>query len=208
MTSSSQTNPIFLSCPPTPAVQLCNNGVHHLCHLLYARLPLTLNNEIHFSSIHQWTSWRRWTTPHANAQSSCFGLFLQIQTWVAAGLSAEAAPSLRWLLTGAEALPVQMMRTLQERLPRISLFFGYGPTEASEHVTCKAFKDLGSNPVEVPILVGQPIPHTHIYIVDSQWQLMPVGVPGELLTSGVGLARGYLNRPDLTEQAFCAQQLG
>ena len=110
-------------------------------------------------------------------------------------------------MTGAEALPVQMMRTLQERLPEISLFFGYGPTEASEHVTCKAFKHLGSKPVEVPILVGPPIPHTHTYIVDAQRQLVPVGVPGELLTSGVGLARGYLNRPDLTEQAFVPNTL-
>ncbi|KAK9840004.1 hypothetical protein WJX74_001846 [Apatococcus lobatus] len=135
------------------------------------------------------------------------GVPSQIQTWVAAGLSASTAPSLRWLLTGAEALPIQMMRTVQERLPEISLFFGYGPTEASEHVTCKAFKDLGSKPVEVPILVGPPIPHTHIYIVDAQRQLVPVGVPGELLTSGVGLARGYLNRPDLSEQAFVPNTL-
>ena len=110
-------------------------------------------------------------------------------------------------MTGAEALPVQMMRTLQERLPKISLFFGYGPTEASEHVTCKAFEDLGSQTLEVPILVGPPIPHTHIYIVDAQRQLVPVGVPGELLTSGIGLATGYLNRPDLTEQAFVPNTL-
>ncbi len=122
-------------------------------------------------------------------------------------MSASTCPSLKWLLTGAEALPVQMMHTLQERLPSISLFFGYGPTEASEHVTCKAFKDLGSNPVEVPILVGQPILHTHVYIVDGLQQLVPVGVPGELLTSGVGLAEGYRNRPDLTQEAFVANSL-
>ncbi|KAK9839969.1 hypothetical protein WJX74_001268 [Apatococcus lobatus] len=135
------------------------------------------------------------------------GVPSQIQTWVAAGLSATTAPKLRWLMTGAEALPVQMMHALQERLPNISLFFGYGPTEASEHVTCKAFKHLGSNPVELPILVGPPIPQTHIYIVDAQRQLVPVGVPGELLTSGVGLARGYVNRPDLAQEAFIPNTL-
>ena len=99
------------------------------------------------------------------------------------------------------------MRALQDRLPKISLFFGYGPTEASEHVTCKAFKDLGESAVEVPILVGPPISHTHIYIVDAQRQLVPVGVPGELLTSGIGLARGYLNRPDLADEAFVPNTL-
>ena len=93
---------------------------------------------------------------------------MQIQTWVAAGLGKEAAPSLRWLLTGAEALPVQMMQILQKKLPNISLFFGYGPTEASEHVSCKAFKEIGSRPLDIPILVGEPIPHTHVYIVDGE----------------------------------------
>ena len=100
-----------------------------------------------------------------------------------------------------------MMRTLQQRLPHSSLFFGYGPTEASEHVTCKAFKELGSGPLEVPILVGKPIPHTHIYIVDGQRQPVPIGVHGELLTSGIGLARGYLNRPDLAKEAFVPNTL-
>ena len=127
---------------------------------------------------------------------------LQVQSWVAAGLSAKTVPSLRWLLTGAEALPVKTLETLRERLPKVNMYFGYGPTEASEHISCSIFKNLASRPLEVPILVGKPIPNNHIYILDGNKQPVPVGVPGELFTSGCGLAQGYLNRPDLTAAAF------
>ena len=111
-------------------------------------------------------------------------------------------PSLRWLLTGAEALPVSTLETLRERLPDINMYFGYGPTEASEHISCAIFRSLSSRPLQVPILVGKPIPNIHIYILDAHKQPVPVGDPGELFTSGCGLAQGYLNRSDLTSQAF------
>ena len=94
------------------------------------------------------------------------------------------------------------LRALREHLPGSSIFFGYGPTESSEHVSCKVFSNLSSNPVEVPILVGKPIPNNDIYILDPLKQLVPVGVLGELFTSGCGLAGGYLNRQDLTDKAY------
>ena len=77
---------------------------------------------------------------------------------------------------------------------------GYGPTENTgattfyelqPHVTCKH---------SIPI--GQPVSNTSVYVCDRNNQLLPLGVVGELLTSGEGVAKGYLNNPVLTKERF------
>jgi amino acid adenylation domain-containing protein len=53
-----------------------------------------------------------------------------------------------------------------------------------------------------PVLISRPIANARFYIVDRFFQLLPVGVPGELCIGGDGVARGYLNRPDITAEKF------
>ena len=123
-----------------------------------------------------------------------------LQTWLTAGLSDKAVPSLTWLLTGAEAMSVELLQRLREALPRTPIYFGYGPTEASEKVSLQIFnpKQL----VESTVLVGKAIPNVEIYILDSHLRPVPLGVAGELFCSGVNLARGYHGRADLTAEVF------
>lgn len=97
-------------------------------------------------------------------------------------------------LCGGEALPPELAK---EILPRCGeLWNMYGPTETTIWSTCSRVTDAGR------IHIGKPIDNTEVYVVDSQFQLLPAGIAGELLIGGDGLARGYHNRADLTAERF------
>ena len=106
----------------------------------------------------------------------------------------QGNPDLK-ILCGGEALPQDLA---QQLLPRAtSLWNLYGPTETTIWSTlCKI------EPGDEVISIGRPIANTQVYLLDSQLQPVPVGVPGELYIGGDGLARGYLNRPELTAERF------
>ena len=106
----------------------------------------------------------------------------------------QGKPDLK-ILCGGEALPLELA---QQLLPQAaSLWNLYGPTETTIWSTvCKI------EPGDEVVTIGRPIANTQIYLLDSQLQPVPVGVPGELYIGGDGLARGYLNRPELTVERF------
>nr|VFK35987.1 MAG: amino acid adenylation domain-containing protein [Candidatus Kentron sp. MB]VFK77581.1 MAG: amino acid adenylation domain-containing protein [Candidatus Kentron sp. MB] len=110
-----------------------------------------------------------------------------------------APESLRQLVTGGEALS-SATAALSHRLG-IPLVNTYGPTEAT--ITTTNFHLSGDGETDTSIApIGCPIPNTRTYILDTNRQPVPIGVPGELYIGGAGVARGYLNRPELTAEQF------
>ena len=72
---------------------------------------------------------------------------------------------------------------------------GWVPSSPGYDVTAE-FKGGASVPI------GRPIANTSCYVLDTNLQLQPIGLPGELMVSGVQVCRGYLKRPDLTAEKF------
>jgi amino acid adenylation domain-containing protein len=95
---------------------------------------------------------------------------------------------------GGEAVPpdlVDHLRTVTGEVWNL-----YGPTETTIWSTAA---DLTGS---LGVTIGRPIANTRIFVVDSQENLTPLGVAGELRIGGLGLARGYYGRPDLTAERF------
>jgi amino acid adenylation domain-containing protein len=75
----------------------------------------------------------------------------------------------------------------------------FGPTECTMTTT---FHDCTADPAGGPDLIGRPIDHARVYVLDERLAPVPPGSPGELYVAGPGLAIGYLGRPGLTAAAF------
>ncbi|MCP5046485.1 MAG: amino acid adenylation domain-containing protein [bacterium] len=77
----------------------------------------------------------------------------------------------------------------------------YGPTETTICATSWSTHGNGSSRYRsVPI--GKPLVNTAVYIVNTDHELQPIGVPGELYIGGSGVSGGYMNRPQLTSEKF------
>ncbi len=112
---------------------------------------------------------------------------------------AEAGGLTRAFIIGGENLTADQIAFWQKYAPDTLLFNEYGPTETV--VGCVVYEAHQWNGRgSVPI--GQSIPNSPVYALDEALRPVPVGVPGELYISGVGLARAYHNRPDLTAERF------
>ena len=106
----------------------------------------------------------------------------------------EQLPSLQTIIVAGEACPAELV---QRWGVGRRFFNAYGPTETTVWATVSECQPDGRQPT-----IGRPIINAQTYLLNTNLQPVPVGVPGELHIAGVGLARGYLNCPDLTAARF------
>lgn len=123
---------------------------------------------------------------------SMLSIFLQF-----AGQS--ALPHLRHIVCSGEELLPGMVKQSRRQWPQVRIHNFYGPTEAAIDVTALDVTDID---VSGGVTIGKPVANTRIYIVDEALNLQPVGIPGELLISGIQVAKGYLNLDELTKERF------
>jgi long-chain acyl-CoA synthetase len=104
--------------------------------------------------------------------------------------------SLRFVSSGAAALPVKIMETFQG-LSGVPITEGYGLSEASPVLTTNA-----AGPVVKPGTVGPAIPGVEIKIVDDNGYDLPHGQLGELVARGDNIMMGYWRQPEATAETL------
>lgn len=108
--------------------------------------------------------------------------------------------SLRVCISGGAPMPAEL-REKFIAATGASLVEGYGLTESSGVVA--------TNPYDGPVkpgTIGQPIPATHIRLLDRDdpTKDAPAGEPGELAVKGPQIMLGYWNRADADADSFTA----
>ncbi|MBA4751139.1 MAG: AMP-binding protein [Sphingopyxis sp.] len=106
--------------------------------------------------------------------------------------------SLRICISGGAPMPAEL-REKFTAATGASLVEGYGLTESSGVVA--------TNPYDGPVrpgTIGQPIPATHIRLLDKEdpSKDAPDGEPGELAVKGPQIMQGYWNRPEADKDSF------
>src|SRR5438094_931159 len=106
---------------------------------------------------------------------------------------------LRYVVATGEALKRELVERWFALQPRIKLVNAYGLTETSDDTNHEIME---RPPVGARVPLGRPINNVVISLVDEDLSPVPLGVPGEIVFSGVCVGRGYINDPERTRQAF------
>jgi acyl-CoA synthetase (AMP-forming)/AMP-acid ligase II len=109
--------------------------------------------------------------------------------------------SLRLAVTGAAAVPVELVERMKSELGFETVVTGYGLTEASGIATMCRHDD---DPVTISTTSGRAIPGVEVRIVDDGGREVPRLQPGEVVVRGYNVMREYFEDPEQTAEAIDA----
>ncbi|HXQ59774.1 MAG TPA: FadD3 family acyl-CoA ligase [Acidimicrobiales bacterium] len=110
--------------------------------------------------------------------------------------------SLRLAVTGAAAVPVELILRMRSELTFSTVLTAYGLTEATGVVTMCRRDDP---PEVISHSSGRAIPETEVRIVDDAGAALAVGEPGEIVVRGYTVVAGYFEDPGATAEAIDAE---
>ncbi|HEX7243002.1 MAG TPA: amino acid adenylation domain-containing protein, partial [Longimicrobiaceae bacterium] len=111
----------------------------------------------------------------------------------------ETLAGVSQVMVGGEAVSVPHARRALQLYPEMRLVNGYGPSECTVFAACWPVP-AGFDAPALPI--GRPVGDRRVYLLDRDFEPVPVGVAGELCVGGPAVARGYAGRPALTAGRF------
>ena len=107
--------------------------------------------------------------------------------------------SLRLAVTGAAAVPVEMIKRMRDELNFEVILTAYGLTESTGTVTmCRAEDD----PVTISTTSGRAITDVEVRIVDENNTEVSRGQSGEIVCRGYNVMPGYFADPEATAQTI------
>ncbi|MBW4477612.1 MAG: amino acid adenylation domain-containing protein [Tolypothrix brevis GSE-NOS-MK-07-07A] len=110
-------------------------------------------------------------------------------------------PNLKWMMVVGEPVSVNWVNKWLEIYPEIKIVNAYGPTEAADDITQFIVdQPLLENQRTIPI--GKPLANLNLYILDEEMKLLPIGAPGEICVSGIGVGAGYWKNEEKTKFSF------
>ncbi|MEH2206134.1 MAG: amino acid adenylation domain-containing protein [Nostoc sp.] len=110
-------------------------------------------------------------------------------------------PDLKWMMVVGESVSVSWVNKWLEIYPEIKIVNAYGPTEAADDITQFIVnKPLPEN--QRTVSIGKPLANLNLYILDGEMQLLPIGAPGEICVSGIGVGDGYWKNQEKTNLSF------
>ena len=99
---------------------------------------------------------------------------------------------LRLAVTGAAAIPVELIHRMRDELGFEVIVTAYGLTECTGMVTICRRED---DPEVIATTSGRAIPDVEVKCVDAEGREVPVGEAGEILVRGYNVMQGYFEDP-------------
>jgi acyl-CoA synthetase (AMP-forming)/AMP-acid ligase II len=110
--------------------------------------------------------------------------------------------SLRLAVTGAAAIPVELVRRMRSELGFETVITAYGLTETSGTVTmCLPTDDAET----IATTSGRALAGVEVKCADARGEEVPRGTAGEILVRGFNVMRGYFDDPAETAKTVDAQ---
>ncbi|WP_328864109.1 non-ribosomal peptide synthetase [Streptomyces virginiae] len=110
--------------------------------------------------------------------------------------------AVRRVVFGGESLRYASLGAWYEVMgERARLVNMYGITETTVHVTFHPITAADAR-TETRSAIGRPLADLTVTVVDTDGNVCPPGVPGEMLVGGAGVTPGYLGMPELTAERF------
>ncbi|MFJ9565105.1 class I adenylate-forming enzyme family protein [Streptomyces fuscichromogenes] len=105
--------------------------------------------------------------------------------------------SLEFIWWGGAAIPDKLLRLLKSLAPRAGTDFGQ-----TETMGPLVFTPPDATEEQCQATIGRPSPIFPVRLVDPEGNVVPVGTPGELQATGIGVSPGYWGREEATRDLY------